>query len=156
LHDRGEDGSEVQGLRQEITSLRQMMSEGLSNRETEKITRLEDEIKEKDRKLQEEKEQRHRNELKALEERMDSRIEALKSAEGTVFERQSVKAAERIGDVGERLVTLGEKLVVSTAFKHGILESESPPMREREGPGGIEDLIPEEYLERQVKEAADA
>lgn len=156
LHDRGEDGSEVQGLRQEITALRQMMSEGLSNRETEKISELEDEIREKDRKLQEEKEQRHRNEMKALEERMDSRMEALKSSQGTVFERQSVKAAERLGDISERMVTLGEKLIVSTAFKHGILEPEQPLTREREGPGGIEDLIPAEYIERSVKEAVDA
>ena len=156
LHGGEENGSEVQGLRREIKELRMIMREGLSEKETEKISELEDEIREKDRKLQEERDQRHRNELKALEERMDSRIEALKSSQGTVFERQSVKAVERVGDVGERMVTLGEKLIVATAFKHGILESEPLLPRERQGPAGIESLIPEEFIERQVKEVTDA
>jgi hypothetical protein len=112
---------------------------------------LERERKEKEalrRQLDEEREKRHQSELRALEERMTLKIESLKKEEGTILERQGVRAVERVGDVAERLVGLGEKVVTATAVKHGILGEEAPTPRERGGAGNIEDLLPPEYLER--------
>lgn len=122
----------------------------------EKISNLESKLEEKDQKLEQEREMRHQTELRDLEERMTLRIEAMERETGTIVERQGVKAAERIGDLGEKMVNLGEKIIVSTAFKHGILEPEPPVPRERGGPGGIAGLLPPELIERLPYEAAEA
>jgi hypothetical protein len=141
----GEDGTEVKMLRDEMLNLRDELRGGRDSR-----------VEELEKELLQEREQRHRNELKALEERMNLRIEAIEREKGSIIERQAVKGIERVGDISERMVDLGEKLIVATAYKHRILEPEPPPPRERQGPSGVAALLPSEFVERQVKEAAEA
>lgn len=138
----GEDGSEVKTLRDEVLGLR----DELQRRRDSKVEALE-------RELQEEREIRHKQELASLREEFNLKLEGFRKEEGGLLERQAVRAIERVGDVSEKLVGLGERIVVGTAYKHHLLQEEAPPPRERQGPSGVAGLVPPEYIERGRAEA---
>ncbi|MBA7667572.1 hypothetical protein ES703_75666 [subsurface metagenome] len=132
----GEDSSEIKMLRDELRR-------GTDSR-----------VEELEKRLAEEKELRHRQEIEGLRQEFDLKFESLRKEEGGLIERQAVRAIERVGDVSEKLVGIGERIVVGAAFKHNLLQEEAPVPRERGGHGGIADLVPREYLEIEQTEGA--
>lgn len=137
----GEDSSEIKMIRDEMLNLRDELSRGRDDR-----------VEELEKELQRERELRHRQELEGLRQEFDLKFESLRKEEGGLIERQAVRAIERVGDVSEKLVGLGERIVIGTAYKHHLLTEEAPPPRERQGPSGIVSLIPEEFIERRMEE----